>query len=118
VKTPIRNPLFQDGDVPQNVQNNDYTFVREDTGKHTFHDIATPHTYTIPSNASVPYPVGSALTIVNNNGAGTLTLAITSDTLRRGDGVAGTGNRTIPANAVATVLKTKNTEWMITGVFT
>ena len=117
MKTPIKNPIFQDGDIPQNVQSGSYQFVISDAGKHVFHDSATPHTYTIPANASVPFLVGATITIVNNNGAGVITLAITSDTLRRGDGVAGTGSRTIPANAIATIIKTKATEWMIGGAF-
>ena len=105
------------GGVPQNVQNNDYTLAAGDSGKHIFHDSATPHTYTIPPNTSVAFPIGSAITIVNNTGGGNLTLAITTDTLRRGDGTAGTGGRTIAANSVVTILKTKATEWFITGVF-
>ena len=117
MRKPIHNPIFQDGDIPQDIQNGDYTFVLGDAGRHKFHDSASPHTYTIPSNALVPFLVGAAITIVNNSGSGTLTLAITSDTLRRGDGVAGTGSRTIPASAIATIIKTKSTEWMIGGVF-
>lgn len=105
-------------DLTQNAQNAAYTFVIGDSGKHIFHDEVTARIYTIPANASVAFPVGTTITIVNNNGAGAITLAITSDTLRRGDGTAGTGSRTIPADAIATVLKTKSTEWIIAGVFT
>jgi hypothetical protein len=104
--------------IPQNAQPNDYTMVLADAGGHLFHDSATPHTYTIPANASVAYPIGTAITIVNNTGGGNLTLAITTDTLRRGDGTAGTGSRTIAANSVATIIKTKSTEWFISGKFT
>jgi len=108
----------ESGDIPQNAQPNDYTLTLADAGKHIFHDSATPHNYTIPSNASVPFPIGSATTIVTNVGSGSITLKITSDTLRRGDGTAGTGDRTIPPSSIATILKTKATEWMISGVFT
>lgn len=106
------------GEITQNPQDDNYTFVLGDSGKHIFHASATPHTYTIPANASVAFDVGSAITIVNNSGAGDITLSITSDTLRRGDGTAGTGSRTIPADSIATLLKTKTTEWMLGGVFT
>jgi hypothetical protein len=118
MRTPLRNIAFQSGSVQQNVQNANYALALSDDGKHLFHDSATPHTYTIPANAAVPFPVGAACTIVNNNGSGAITLAITSDTLRRGDGTSGTGTRTIPANSVASILKTKTTEWFITGIFT
>jgi hypothetical protein len=107
----------ESGDIPQNAQPNDYTLTLADAGKHIFHDSATPHNYTIPSNASVPFPIGSASTIVNNTGSGTITLKITSDTLRRGDGNTDTGDRTIAPGSIATILKTKATEWMITGVY-
>lgn len=134
MNTPIYNGLLQSdldcdgfglvnfsgssgGEIAQNPQDADYTFVLGDSGKHIFHDSATPHTYTIPANASVEFDVGTAITIVNNNGAGDITLAITSDTLRRGDGTAGTGSRTIGADSIVTLLKTKSTEWVLGGVF-
>lgn len=103
--------------VPQNAQNSNYGFLLSDAGGHVFHDSATPHTWTIPANASVAFPIGSAITVANNTGGGALTIAITTDTLRRGDGTAGTGNRTVGPDSVATLLKTKATEWMITGKF-
>lgn len=118
MKTPLHNIVFQDGAVPQNLQSGNYTFALDDDGKHVLHDSATPHTYTIPANGSVPFPIGSAITIINDTGGGDITLAITSDTLRRGDGIAGTGSRTISANSVASIIKTKATEWFIIGIFT
>lgn len=103
--------------IAQNAKNANYTFLDRDAGMHVFHDSASAHTYTIPSNASVPYSVGTTITIINNTGAGAITLAITTDTLRRGDGTAGSGSRTIGADSVATIIKTKATEWMISGKF-
>jgi len=104
------------GQVPQNSQSADYTCVLADAGKHILHPSAdtTARTFTIPANASVAYPVGAALTFVNQNGAGVVTLAITSDTLRwAGEGT--TGSRTLAANAMVTALKIGPTEWMISG---
>jgi hypothetical protein len=103
--------------IPLNTQNAAYTFVLTDAGKTIFHDEVTARTYTIPANSSVAYPIGTAITIINNTSGGSITLSITSDTLRRGDGTAGTGSRTIGADAVVTIIKTKSTEWMITGKF-
>jgi hypothetical protein len=105
-----------DGIIHQNAQNGAYQFVLTDAGKHVFHDSATAHDWTIPANASVPFEIGTAITIVNNTGAGVITLKITSDTLRRGDGAAATGDQTIAANSIATILKTKATEWFVAGV--
>ena len=118
MKTPLRNIVYQEGAVPLTTQNGNYGFVLADDGRCIFHDSASTHTYTIPANASVPFPVGAAITIINNTGGGNLTLVITTDTLRRGDGTVGTGSRTIAASSIATILKTKTTEWMITGTFT
>lgn len=104
--------------IAQNPQSANYTFLDRDAGRHVFHDSASAHTYTIPANTSVPYSVGTTITIINNTGAGNLTLAITTDTLRKGSGTAGTGSRTITADSVATIIKTKATEWMISGTYT
>jgi hypothetical protein len=102
--------------VPQNSQSGAYTLVLADAGKHILHPAAdtTTRTFTIPSNASVAYPVGTALTFVNQNAAGTITIAINSDTLRLA-GVGTTGSRTLVANGVATAIKLTSTEWIISG---
>ncbi len=98
-----------------------YAFPAADAGCQIYHNEAGTRTYTIPANASVPHPIGTTFVIDNTGNAGAagaITLAITSDTLRRGDGVAGTGSRTIAASAVATIRKVEATVWSITGVFT
>jgi hypothetical protein len=91
--------------------------VLADSGKHIFHPSAdtTARTYTIPANSSVSYPLGTAVTFVNQNGAGVITIGITSDTLRLA-GSGTTGNRTLAANGVATAIKLTTTEWIISGV--
>lgn len=97
-----------------------YAFPREDSGKTIYHDEAGTRTYTIPANASVAHPIGTMFIISNtgNSGsAGTITLAITSDTLRRADGVSGTGSRQIAANQKATIQKVASTIWEISGTF-
>lgn len=104
--------------IPLATQDGAYGILIEDAGTTIRHSSATPHTYTIPANASVAFPVGTAITIINEPGGGAITLAITTDTMNRGDGVAGTGSRTISANSAATIIKTAATTWMITGTFT
>jgi hypothetical protein len=102
--------------VPQNSQSAAYTLVLADAGKHIFHPSAdtTARTFTIPANSSVAYPIGTAITFVNQNGAGVITIAITTDTLRLA-GAGTTGSRTLAANGVATALKVTSTEWIISG---
>lgn len=102
--------------IPQNSQSGGYTTVLEDRGKHLLHPSAdtSARTFTIDSNANVPYPIGTAITFVNQNGAGTLTIAITSDTMRLA-GAGTTGSRTLAANGIATAVKIDTTEWIISG---
>ena len=65
--------------IPQNSQSSSYTTVLTDAGKHIFHPSAdtTARTWTIDSNANVAYPVGTAITFVNQNAGGVITIAIT-----------------------------------------
>lgn len=102
--------------IPQNSQSTAYTTVSADSGKHIFHPAAdtTARTFTIDSNANVAYPIGTALTFVNENGAGVVTIAITSDTMRLA-GAGTTGSRTLAANGIATALKVGSTSWLISG---
>lgn len=100
--------------VAQNSNSGDYTAVLSDAGKHLYHNSATPHTFTIPANASVAYPIGTALTFVNPNGSGALTISITTDAMRLA-GAGSTGSRTLAANGMATALKISATQWIIAG---
>ena len=102
--------------VPQNSQSAAYTTVAADSAKHILHPSAdtTARTFTIDSNANVAYPVGTAITIVNEHGAGVITIAITSDTMRLA-GAGTTGSRTLAADGIATALKITSTSWLISG---
>jgi hypothetical protein len=102
--------------IPQNSQSAAYTAVLADSGKQIFHPSAdtTARTFTIPANSSVAYPIGTALTFINQNGAGVVTIAITTDTMRLA-GAGTTGSRTLAANGVATAIKITSTEWIISG---
>lgn len=102
--------------IPQNSQSAAYTLVLADSGKHILHPSAdtTARTFTIPANSSVAFPVGTAITFVNQNSAGTVTIAITTDTMRLA-GAGTTGSRTLAANGVATAIKITSTEWIISG---
>lgn len=107
-----RNVGFRE--LPQNNQNGNYTCVLSDNGKHIYKDSGgSGETYTIPANSSVAYPLGATLTFINRGG-GTLTIAITSDTLERaGDGA--TGSRTLADKGRATAIKVATTVWQIDG---
>jgi hypothetical protein len=102
--------------IPQNSQSTAYTLVATDAGKHILHPSAdtTARTFTIPANSSVSFAVGTAITFINQNGAGTVTIAITTDTMRLA-GTGTTGSRTLAANGIATAIKLTSTEWIISG---
>lgn len=107
--TPVRADM-----LPLTKISADYPIVLTDFG--VLHDPtdASARQATIPANASIAFPLYKALTFINPNGAGTLTIAITSDTMRlAGAGTA--GSRTLAANGVATAVKISATEWIITG---
>lgn len=100
----------------QNSQSAAYTLILTDGGKHLLHPSAdvTARTFTIPANATVAFPIGTAVTFVNQNAAGAVTIAITTDTMRLA-GAGTTGSRTLAANGIATALKLTSTEWIISG---
>jgi hypothetical protein len=102
--------------IPQNSRSAAYTLTIADSGKHIFHPSAdtTARTWTIPANGSVAFPIGTAVTFINQNGAGVITIAITTDTMRLA-GAGTTGSRTLAANGVATAIKITATEWIISG---
>lgn len=103
-------------DIPQNIQNANYTTVLADDGKHLYHSDGVAYTWTIASNASVAYPIGATITGVNDSsGAFNITLAINTDTLVWVPSGA-TGSRTIAQFGRFTSLKVAATRWWVSGV--
>ena len=102
--------------IPQNSKSAAYTLVLADSGKHILHPSAdtTARTFTIPANSSVAYTIGTEITFINQDSAGIVTIAITSDTLRLSPGGT-TGSRTLAANGIAKCIKITSTEWIISG---
>jgi hypothetical protein len=101
--------------IPQNSQSTAYTTVAADSGKHLLHPSsdANARTFTIDSNANVAYPVGTAITFINQTSQ-VLSIAITSDTLTLANSTT-TGTRSLAQNGVATAIKVASTSWIISG---
>lgn len=99
-----------------NSQSANYTAVAADAGGVIYHPTTdtTPRTWTIPANASVAFEVGTAITFDNDDGAGAITIAITSDTLVQVS-TGATGSRTLAAGGSATAWKVTATRWRING---
>lgn len=101
-------------DVPVLISNSARTFALADAGEAFGKDNATAYTYTIPANASVAFPIGTVITVFNNNATSNITIAITTDTLRLA-GTTTTGSRTVPPFALCTLFKVASTVWMASG---
>lgn len=102
-------------DIPQNIQSADYTCVLLDSGKHILHPSSdtTARTFTIPSNDSVPFPIGTAISFVNMT-TQVVSIAITSDIMYLAS-AGTTGTRSLAIYGTATALKITSTIWIISG---
>lgn len=100
----------------QNSKSADYTLVLADAEVDMLHPSAdtTARAFTIPANSSVPYAIGTELNFINQNGAGVLSIPITTDTMRLA-GAGTTGTRSLAANGIAKAKKITATEWIISG---
>jgi hypothetical protein len=98
--------------LPQNSTGTT-TLSISDAGKHIYITTSS-QTITIPANSSVPYPIGTAITFIAGPSATTVTIAITSDTMRLA-GAGTTGSRTLAAHGMATAVKVAATTWYING---
>jgi len=87
-----------------------YTLVASDAGKLVTLSNAAAITLTIPANSSVPFPVGTIVNLLAL-GAGTVSVAITTDTLvSKGSATDITGQY-----SAATLVKTGSTTWCLFG---
>jgi hypothetical protein len=101
--------------IPQNSQSAAYTTVLTDSGKCIFHPStdANARTFTIDSNANVPYALGTVIQFINMTSQA-VTIAIASDTLTWAQG-GSSGSRTLAQWGVANVVKVGTTQWLLTG---
>jgi hypothetical protein len=100
-------------DEPQNAQTGGYSLVLADRGKMIYYTGAGGVTLTIPANASVAFPIGTIIRIINNSG-GNLSIAITTDTLNWLPSFTA-GTRTLASRGFCNIEKVTATSWIITG---
>ena len=103
-------------EIPQNRQSANYVATYADSGKDIIHPLsdANNRTFTIPSNASVPYANGTVLTFINM--ANTVTINVASDTMYlAGDITGNTAARNLGVYGLATAVKIDTTTWIISG---
>ena len=101
--------------IPQNSQSTAYTTVASDAGSTIIHPAsdANARTFTIASNSSVPYILGTVIQFINMTSQA-VTIAINTDTLTWAQG-GGTGSRTLGQYGVANCIKVASAQWLITG---
>lgn len=96
--------------TPNDQTGTTYTFVLADKHRLVTGTNASAQTFTIPLNATVAYPLGTALQIYQK-GAGQITVAITATgTLRTPRGA-----KTAVQYALVTVVKTDTDTWVVAG---
>ena len=94
--------------IPQNSQSGAYTLVAADAGKHIY---ITTGGVTVPTGL---YANGDAVTIINHSGSDqTITQASGVTIYNSADGT--TGNRTLAGRGMATLIRTGNNEYYISG---
>lgn len=99
--------------VPQNPQTGAlYTLTTADQGKHVYVNYSATANITIPANATTSFPIGTTIELITANAA---TVNIASDTLIWANSGT-TGNRSLTANAMASLIKVANTTWYVSGV--
>ena len=107
------------GIIPQNYQpfNDDYYLKLSDIGKHIYRDTSGTYRVYIPTNENVPFPIGTAITVVSgDNGSTRFELDDSGITKLWGAGLDGSNNNFyIPSNSMATLLKIGIDKWMVSG---
>jgi hypothetical protein len=94
-----------------------YTFVLTDNGKLVTSNNASAQTLSIPTNASVAFPIGTQINVAWITGAGQPTInAVTSGTTTiLSTGVTSTAPKLRVVNSVATCIKVATDTWLVTG---
>jgi len=88
--------------------------VLTDSGKTVLHTSASTHTWTIPPNASVAYPVGTII-VLANTGSGAVTVSRGSGVALRIAGTATDKNMTLAQHGIASLFKLDTNNWYISG---
>lgn len=96
-----------------------YTLALSDRGKLIYDPTTGADTITVPANASVAFPIGSTISILNCGGCSSKTIQITTDTLLLSPcaSISGScvGTRTLGSLGIATLYKVTATTWIISG---
>jgi hypothetical protein len=101
--------------VPQNAQSAGYTLVLTDAGKHIYGTNAGAQAIIIPTNASVAFALGDAITFFNN---GTTAMSFTTTSLtvyKAGTSAAWASGGTLAVRGLCTFMKVATDTWVVSG---
>ena len=101
-------------EIPPVVLSGNDTIALEDSGKHFRSTTAGNITLSIPTNATVAFPTGTAISIVEQAAGNILVNAISGVTLYHA-GNSTAGNRVLSTYGVATLMKVDTDTWFISG---
>jgi hypothetical protein len=90
-----------------------YTLVIGDAGDHVFFTGGSTATLTVPTNATVAFPIGTTILALNNN-SGNLTISGAGVTFQLVN-TTSTGNRTVATKGMASLIKVDTDTWWVTG---
>lgn len=100
--------------APVNTQDATYTLVLIDAGKTVLHTSASAHTWTIPPNSSIAYPIGTVI-VLANIGSGVLAIARGSGVALRISGTSTDQDVDIAQHGIASIIKLAADSWYISG---
>jgi hypothetical protein len=116
----LTSPVLNDPKLNLSINANTattYTFVLADNGKLVTSNNASAQTLSIPTNASVAFPIGTQINVAWITGAGQPTInAVTSGTTTvLSTGATSTAPQLRVVNSVATCIKVATDTWLVTG---
>ena len=100
--------------IPQISFSANATAALVDSGKHYYSTTAGNLQLTIPDNANVAFPVGTALSLVVQAAGNVLVVTQAGTTLYLG-GNSTAGNRVVSTYGMATIMKVATNTWFING---
>lgn len=101
-------------DTPQNAQSGNYQLALTDRGIQVIFVGAGGVTLTVPTNASVPFPIGTVVRVINDS-AGNVTVSSGGPTILKWSPFNVAGNRTLALAGTCCLEKVNNDKWYITG---
>lgn len=101
-------------DIPQRIATGSTNLIATDRGCHLFLNSAIVADVNIPTNAAVPFTIGTAI-VLFNQGAGAWTVKPAGGVTLTLAGAGTTGNRTLGSKGMATLLKVAADSWVISG---